>query len=259
MLTSLVLKQRPAELTQREHTRLRAAITEVREYRARELVTPAHRPLTCSVLLLQGMLARYVDDRRGDKQMVALHVPGDFVDLHGYPLKVLDHEVRTLTPASAAIVPHGNLDAILRGDPSLALKLWYLTMLDAAMHRQWIFRIGRLRAPARLAHFLCEINARLWTVELSDGCGFDLPLTQGDLGAICGLSSVHVNRAMRQLRELGLVTLCNQRVEIHDLPALVKLGEFQVEYLYLKPELIARVLGGAMSQPNEAATPPDRR
>lgn len=256
MLTSLVLKHRPADLSQRERKRLRAAITEVREYGARELVTPAHRPIDCSVLLLEGMLARYVDDRSGGQQMVAVHVPGDFVDLHAYPLKVLDHEVRTLTPASAAIVPHSQLDAIQRGDPALALKLWYLTMLDAAMHRQWIFRIGRLRAPARLAHFLCETNARLWIVGRSDGCRFELPLTQDDLGAICGLSSVHVNRAMRQLRELGLVTVHSRQVEIHDLAGLVKLGQFQSDYLYLKPDFIARVAGAAPEQAPAAGRPP---
>lgn len=125
MLTRLVLNHRTADLTPQERTRLRAAITEVREYGARELITPAHRPLDRSVLLLEGMTARYVDDRRGNRQMVAVHVPGDFVDLHSYPLRVLDHEVRALTQAKVAIVPHRQLQAIQRDDPGLALKLWY--------------------------------------------------------------------------------------------------------------------------------------
>jgi len=244
MLTRLVLNQRPADLTPAEREVLRAAITEVREYGAQELVTPAHRPLDSSVLLLDGMMARFVEDRRGDRQqMVAVHVPGDFVDLHAYPLKVLDHEIRTLTPVTAAVVPHRKLDVIQHQHPDLALKLWYLTMLDAAMHRQWIFRIGRLRAPARLAHFLCETNARLSIVGLSDGCQFDLPLTQADLGAICGLSAIYVNRVMRQLREQHLVSFHGYRVQIHDLAGLVRLGEFRADYLYFNEDVGRRVTG----------------
>ena len=184
--------------------------------------------------------------------MVAFHIAGDFVDLHGYPLKRLDHDIRTLTKSKVAIVPHRKLDSIQQHQPALALKLWYLTMLDAAMHRQWIFRIGRLRALGRVAHALCETNARMYVAGLSDGHRFELPLRQADLGAICGLTSTHLNRVMRELRERQLVTFRDHVVDIHDLAALAWLGEFQTDYLYLSPDA-ARKVSGAM--PFEGKSP----
>lgn len=242
-LTRLVLNHRPAELDAEETAILRGAITEVREYGPKEIVIPATRPLDCSLLLLEGLMGRFVDDREGGEQMVGFHVPGDFVDLHGYPLKYLDHHLTALSPASAAVVPHRKLDEIRQQHPGLALKLWYLTMVDAAMHRQWIFRIGHLRGPGRVAHALCETNARMFVVGLSDGHRFELPMRQADLASVCGLTSMHLNRVMRELRERELVTFRNHLVEIHDLQQLVLLGQFRAEYLYLNPDTALRVSG----------------
>lgn len=116
----------------------------------------------------------------------------------------------------------------------MARKLWFSTLIDAAMHRAWLFRVGRLDATGRVAHFLCEMNARLSAAGLSDGRLFNLALTQSDLAEICGFTTVHVNRVLRQLREARLCMVRFSIVEIVDLPGLMRRGDFDPAYLYLE-------------------------
>jgi len=117
--------------------------------------------------------------------------------------------------------------------PQLTRKLWFATLLDAAIHRAWLFRLGRLDALGRVAHFLCETNVRLVSAGLSDGRRFALGLTQSDLAEICGLTNVHVNRVMRALREERLCTFRSSLVEIIEPDRLAKRGEFDPAYLYI--------------------------
>ncbi|BBD97143.1 Crp/Fnr family transcriptional regulator [Sphingobium amiense] len=206
----------------------------MRSFGPRTTIVRAGDTLHQSTLLIEGILSRYIDDRNGLRQLVAVHVPGDFVDLHGYPLRTLDHDIGTMTAAKVAVVPHRNLDAILRDDPGLTRKLWFSTLLDAAVHRAWLFRMGRLDAAGRVAHFLCEMNARLASAGLSDGKRFSLGITQVDLAEICGLTSVHVNRVMRQLREDRLCIFRSSLVEILDMRRLIERGQFDPDYLYME-------------------------
>jgi len=242
MYTNRFLRhRRGAVLTAEERAALEAGVAEVKTIPSREIVVHAHEPLSHSTLLVEGYMCRYLDDRRGLRQLVAIHVPGDFVDLHAYPLHSLDHDVASLTTSTIATVPHSALDAILDGHPGFARKLWYSTLLDAAIHRAWLFRLGRLDAGGRIAHFLCETNARLQAVGLSDGHRFNLGITQTDLSEICGLTSVHINRVMRSLREEGVVSFRSSLVDIHDLPRLQRHGEFHPDYLYLDSDARAAV------------------
>jgi CRP-like cAMP-binding protein len=187
-------------------------------------------------LLVEGIMCRYIDDREGVRQLVAIHVPGDFVDLHGFPLKTLDHDVGTLSAATVALIPHRSIDEILHERPDMGRKLWFSTMTDAAMHRAWTFRLGRLNAIGRVAHFLSETNARLSSVGLSTGRRFALPMTQVDLGEACGLTNVHINRVVRQLREQELCNFRSSLVELADPLRLAALGQFDPDYLYLQKD-----------------------
>lgn len=191
------------------------------------------------MLLTEGIMSRYIDDRNGLRQLVAIHVPGDFVDLHAYPLQTLDHDVATMTSAKVAVVPHSQLDAIISQSPALGRKLWFATLIDAAIHRAWLFRLGRLDAVGRVAHFLCETNMRLVAAGLSDGRRFALPLTQTDLSEICGLTNVHVNRVLRQLREERLCVFRSSLVEITNPAELVVRGQFDPSYLYIDTQASA--------------------
>ncbi len=216
-----------------ERALLENAISEVRAVEPRQVMIRAGERVTVSTYLLEGILSRFIDDHRGMRQLVAVQVPGEFVDLHAYPMQELDHSVGSLTPATVAIVPHDALKAILDPRPELTRKLWFSTLIDAAMHRAWLFRVGRLDAVGRVAHFLCEINERLAAVGLSDGHRFVLALTQSDIAEICGLTTVHTNRAIRQLREAGLCQIRSPLVEIADFGALARRGNFDPHYLYL--------------------------
>jgi CRP-like cAMP-binding protein len=238
MFTERFLRDRRGiDLDSAERAVLEAAITEVRTVGPRETIVRAGEQLEQSTLLIEGFMSRYIDDRRGLRQLVAVHVPGDFVDLHAYPLKALDHDVATMTAATVAIVPHTALDRIKTETPALVVKLWFATLIDAAIHRAWLFRLGRLDALGRVAHFLSETNARLISAGLSDGRRFALGLTQYDLAEICGLTSVHVNRIMRQLREEQLCTFRSSLVEIPDPERLARRGQFDPAYLYIAPAL----------------------
>ncbi len=240
MYTDRFLKRRRhAALDDEERACLDAAISGVRQVPGREIIVRKQTRLTESTLLVDGFMCRYRDDRNGLRQLVAVHVPGDFVDLHAYPLQTLDHDVASLTRVTIATVPHSALDQLLEDRPSMARKLWYATLLDAAMHRAWLFRLGRLDAGGKIAHFLCETDARLQAVGLSDGKTFDLGITQTDLSEICGLTSVHINRVMRGLREEGIMTFRSSTVEIHDPIRLRRRGQFDPYYLYLDDDTLA--------------------
>lgn len=216
-----------------ERDALEAAISEVKTLPPRTTVAKAGVTLHQSTILVEGIISRHIDDRKGLRQLVAVHFPGDFVDLHSFPLKELDHDVATMTAATVAIVPHSALDVLVMTFPMLMRKLWFATLMDAAIHRAWLFRLGRLDAVGRVAHFLCETNVRLISAGLSNGQRFALGLTQTDLAEICGLTNVHVNRVMRQLREERLCEFRSSLVEIFDPVRLAARGQFKPDYLYV--------------------------
>ena len=147
-----------------------------------------------------------------------------------------------LTDITVAVFPHAALREIQVRHPHLTHRLWFLTMLDAATHRQWVVRLASLNALQRIAHFLCEMHARLLAIGQADGHRFELAMTQADLGEVCGLTNVHVNRVVRQLREAGLCTVRSSQVQIHDLQGLASAGLFMPDYLYLNPQT-ARAAG----------------
>ena len=125
---------------------------------------------------------------------------------------------------------------LIEAYPHLGRLLWFSSLLAAAMHREWIFRLGRLESTGRLAHFLCETYARLTATGRVEDGSFDFPLTQQDMGEACGLTSVHINRTVRRLREAGLAEVGKGQVRILDFPGLAALGEFNPDYLYLDEE-----------------------
>ncbi|WP_246331856.1 Crp/Fnr family transcriptional regulator [Sphingomonas chungangi] len=223
-----------AQLSEDERAMLERAVTERRRLPARSTLLERGDALRQSTMLINGFMIRYIDDLEGRRQVVAFHVPGDFVDLHGYPLEVLDHSIATLTEVEIANVPHSALKQLTDRDAEFARKLWASTLLDAAMHREWLFRLGRLDAGGRVAHFLAETNVRLGAIGRSDGSGFDLPITQTDLSEITGLTSIHVNRVLRMMREERICTFRSSRVEIADLERLERIAQFDPTYLYVK-------------------------
>jgi len=233
MLTDRFLLGRGRErLSDGDLRELEAAVTQMRDVPARHVLVRRGEPVRQATLLVEGYACRYMDDRDGRRQLLALHVPGDFIDLHGFPMQVLDHDIATLGPARLAFVDHAGLEAITAARPQLMRMLWFSTLLDAAMHREWIFRLGRLGSEGRVAHFFAELEARLAMVGLAPDGAFALPMTQADLGEACGITGVHANRVLRRLREDGLLAFAAGRAEVLDRTGLRRLGEFDPAYLY---------------------------
>lgn len=219
-------------LDAREEAAMRDALTEIRNFPARKTIVSAGERMTYSTLLLSGFICRYKDLSEGQRQITAIHVPGDFADLHSFTLQYLDHNVMTLSPTRVAIMPHQALVGITERFPHLARLYWFSTNVDAAIHREWALSLGRRPALSRCAHLLCELRTRLEVVGLADTRGYALPISQVDLSECLGLTPVHVNRSLRRLREMGLATFRQGRVDIHDLAALEDVAEFDPAYLY---------------------------
>ena len=222
------------EISASEEAAIRGAISEEREHRADMAIIRRGQELNESTLLLEGWMARTKDMADGQRQITELHVAGDFVDLHSFTLKRLDHNVVTLTPCRVAVVPHEALREITAKFPHLTRVYWFMTNMDAAIHREWTVSLGRRPALARMANLFCELLVRLEIAGLADENSYEFPLTQQELSECLGLTAVHVNRTLQELRKRELIELEGRRARILDLPALQSLAEFDPSYLYLE-------------------------
>ena len=201
-----------------------------------DLVSEGDRP-TRSMLVAQGFTTRYRLMADGTRQITAIHLPGDFVDLHSFLLKTMDHAVGALSSCRVVTFPHANLKVITEQYPHLTRMLWLMTLLDAAIHREWIVAMGRRSALEQMAHLLCEIFTRLSVVGLGDRHSeLILPINQTELGDSLGLSTVHVNRTLQQLRAEQLIIWQGQSVRILDWDRLASIAEFDAAYLHLDAE-----------------------
>lgn len=235
MIETAFLKLRLRDqISDEEEAALRAVWADSVELPAGHTFVHRGEELGYSTLLLQGLMARYKDLSDGQRQITHIHVPGDFADLHSFTLKHLDHAVMTLSPCRIVRTPHDRLRRITETMPHLTRVLWFATALDACIHREWEVSLGRRSALERTAHLFCELQARLGIVGLSTPRGYALPITQTVLAECLGLTSVHVNRVLKDLREAGLVEFRSGQVQIHDLEGLKQIAEFDPTYLYLE-------------------------
>lgn len=234
MIEKLLLKLRVRDVVSpEEEEALGGLISKAEKVPARKTVIKRGEPLSRSVLLLEGLMCRYKDLRNGRRQITALHVPGDFLDLHGFTLKHLDHDVMSLSASTVAYASHEKLTRVTEEFPHLTRLLWFSTNLDAAIHREWELSLGQRSGAARAAHLMCELYTRLEIVGLAQGSDFELPINQTELGECLGLTVVHTNRVLKELRERGLALFRNGTVTIHDMDMLKAFAEFDPTYLYL--------------------------
>lgn len=247
-LDPLIAKlERLGPLTPEERDALEALPSRLKELRRHETIVEAGTSPRESIILLTGMAFRVKMLPEGTRQVVALHVPGDFMDLHSYVLHPMDHAVVAASPAMMALVPHEKLDLILDRYPRLTKRLMWDMAIDAAVAREWMAIMGKASAMRQLAHLFCEIHYRMEQVSLANRTGFELPLSQIDLADICGLSTVHVNRSLQALRAEGLIVFQHGRLAIPDLPRLVEAAGFDPAYLHL---LTGTQLPGNYAQPS---------
>ncbi|PHO02166.1 Crp/Fnr family transcriptional regulator [Rhodobacteraceae bacterium 4F10] len=182
-------------------------------------------------ILSAGWVCSYKLQPDGTRQIVDFQVPGDFLGLRSLLLRTSDHSFEPIVEIEAAEVSKSDLLNAFAQTPRLATAILWAASRDEAMVVEHLVGIGRRDADARMAHFLLELGSRLALVGMGTEDGYDCPLTQYHLADALGLSAIHVNRVLRQLRENGLVTFRDGRVTFHDYEGLVELAEFDPAYL----------------------------
>ena len=197
------------------------------------LVARGETILRATILVEGFMFSRIVKD--GKRFIVGVHVPGDFVDLHGFALKRLDHDVVAAGPARVAQVGRETLAEVTAQYPDVARALWFATLLDAAIHRQWIWNLEALDAPQRIAHLYAELHRRMTNIGRNVSRTLRTPFTQSDLADMCGVSAIHANRAVARIRDLGLGEIRRGDLYTADWPALERYAGFDPAYLYGSP------------------------
>lgn len=189
-----------------------------------------------STLLIEGYLLRTII-QNGQRFVVGMHVPGDFADLHGFALKRLDHNIVTLGDVMVGYVSHERLEEVVAKYPHLTRLLWFSTLLDAAIHRQWILKMEELPAPRRVAHVFAELWHRLDLVGLGRRDGLRTPLIQADLADMCGTTAIHMNRALGLMRKEGIAEFRRGTLYVKDRARLEEYAAFNPDHLYGQGDL----------------------
>jgi CRP-like cAMP-binding protein len=199
----------------------------------RPIYGPGLAPKDRLQFITKGIAGRYAITRGGARQLTALYFPGDAIDLQRMLLPGRRSGVYALARCEVESVLSRDFEAILAGSPAIARAVHDDLAVDAAILEEWLVNVGRRDARSRVAHLLCEIVARLTQAGLFDGHSGALPLTQEHLADALGLTPVHVNRVLRGLREEGMATFRDRRLQIHDWKRLQETGQFRSGYLYL--------------------------
>jgi CRP-like cAMP-binding protein len=188
-----------------------------------------------SCLMLSGFAIRHKIVRDGARQIVAIHMKGDVVDLQNSFLTVADHSVQMLVESEVALIPRDAIKELAFERPAIGMAMWFDTLVDGSVFREWISNVGRRDARTRIAHLLCEFSLRLKVAGLGEASDYDLPMTQEQIADTVGLTAVHVNRTIRDLEADRLITRKSSRsVTIGDWRKLAEAGDFDSMYLHLK-------------------------
>jgi CRP-like cAMP-binding protein len=200
-----------------------------------DLVREGDRPSVCC-LILDGFAYRYKLTETGKRQIFSFHIPGDIPDLQSLHIDVMDHSLSSLSACKVMFIPHETVRDLVRRCPRIGDAFWRETLIDGAVFREWMLCLGRREAYGHMAHLLCELYVRLKAVGLTNGDGYEFPLTQAEFGDALGLSTVHVNRTLQDLRGDGLITLRSNSVTVLDWDRLREAGEFDPTYLHLRKD-----------------------
>lgn len=211
---------------------LEAACMNVHSYLARhDLIREGDKPGPVFVIL-EGWGCRYKLLPEGGRQITAFLMPGDFCDMHVAVLDEMDHNIATLTAARVAMIQRPEMEHLIASRPSLTHAFWRTQLVDESVLRAWIVSMGRRNAVERVAHLLCELYVRAANIGLILDGSFELPLTQVVLADALGLTPVHVNRVLRNLREEKAVTLKRGKLIIASTSKLVRIAGFDDNYLH---------------------------
>lgn len=201
----------------------------------RDIVREGERPMHVH-LVLKGWGCRYKSLPDGKRQVVGFFLPGDFCDLNAYALKEMDHSLAAITPVKVAVIGREDMESLIGAHPRIAQALRWNDLVDQGIQREWLLNLGQRSAYARIAHLILELFLRLHTVGLTEGHSCDFPLTQNDIADATGLTAVHVNRMLQELRSDGIIELERKRLTIPHLEVLKEAAMFNPNYLHLDHE-----------------------
>ena len=197
-----------------------------------DIVREGDRP-SRSCALLEGFACTFKVTAEGKRQITAFHIAGDIPDLQSLHLEVLDSSLSTLTPCKVGFIQHEALHDLCDRHPRIARALWRETLIDASIFREWTLNVGRREAYGRIAHVLSELMVRMEAVGLMKDHTCEMPITQGEFADATGLSNVHVNRVLQELRRDGLIVFKGSTLQVPDREKLNQAGEFDPTYLHL--------------------------
>jgi CRP-like cAMP-binding protein len=214
----------------------RAASERVRNFAPRiDIAREGDKPKDVH-LILTGWACRYKQLEDGRRQIVSFFLPGDICDLNVFILREMDHSIGTITSVTIADLSREFLDEVFVGHPRIATALWWEGLVNSAIQREWTMSLGQRTASERMAHLLCEIFLRLRLAGLTREDSCDFPLTQADLADAMGLSKVHVNRTLQELRSAELIILKGKILIVPNLEQLMNVGLFNANYLHIDHE-----------------------
>ena len=185
-------------------------------------------------VILDGWACHYRALANGRRQIVDFAIPGDLCDLNLFILDRMDHSVSAITRLRVAEVGREVFHRVVTNFPNITTALWWVELVSKSIHREWIVSVGQRSARERVAHLFSEMFLRLESVGMTDGFSCDFPLTQNDIAETTGLTSVHVNRTIQDLRREGLIVLERRRLTIPDMLALQGAGLFNPDYLHIR-------------------------
>ena len=265
MSDSSALRQFVAKLERRsplpdaDRAALLAVPCAVRSYLPSETVLDEDVSATHCAIVGKGFVSRVKHLDGGARQIVALHIAGDAVDLQSILFTKTDHQLTAHAPMDVCWIAHGDLLDLATRRPVVAKALWLDTLVDASIFREWTANVGQRSAQQRIAHLFLEMHARLDAIGLVDGDAYELPLTQTSLAEALGLSLVHMNKSLQVLRQTGLVATRHRTIILENRAALVSFTGFDPSYLHLDQTRIKSLVSPTReTQPTLAGLEPVR-
>ena len=216
-----------------EKRSLMQAEVQVRDVDARIDIIRERQAVEGATLVLEGFACRYKLLPDGRRQMLGYMLPGDMCDPRIFLLDRMDHSIATISRAKIAVWPRKSVLGLTSLYPRITRAFWWCALVDEGIAREWLVSLGQRTALERLAHLICELYHRLRAIDRVSANGFDFPVTQAELGDTLGLSAVHVNRTLQDMRRERLVRLAGRRLTVLNLDALRTIAMFNPDYLQL--------------------------
>lgn len=197
-----------------------------------EIIAEGSKPRFVKIIV-EGWCCRHKMLENGRRQILAFMLPGDLCDFNVTVLRHMDHSISSITDVTYALLTQETMDDLTGGSPALMRALWWESLTRESIQREWTLNLGQRTAYERVAHLMCELFVRQQAIGLADGDSVPFPITQGELSDATGMSNVHVNRTLQELRADGLIVFRGGRLTVPNMESLARAAMFSPAYLHL--------------------------